>query len=75
MRIALLTPTFAQFSGIDRVVELDAEEYIDKGNDVTIFTFKADLKPKKAKLIELGMPKNHFLERIYRLLFFLWGFS
>jgi 1,2-diacylglycerol 3-alpha-glucosyltransferase len=71
MKIALLTPTFSGFSGIDRVVELDAEDYIDKGNEVTIFTFKADLKPKRAKLIELGMPKNPFLERIYRLFFFL----
>jgi 1,2-diacylglycerol 3-alpha-glucosyltransferase len=71
MKIALLTPTFSGFSGIDRVVELDAEEYIDKGNDVTIFTFRAELKPKRAKLIELGMPKNHFFERLYRLFFFL----
>ena len=71
MKIALLTPTFSGFSGIDRVVELDAEEYIDKGNSATIFTFKAELKPKRARLVELGMTKNHFFERIYRLLFFL----
>jgi 1,2-diacylglycerol 3-alpha-glucosyltransferase len=71
MKIALLTPTFSGFSGIDRVVELDAEEYIDKDNDVTIFTFRAELKPKRAKLVELGIPKNSFFERIYRLLFFL----
>ena len=71
MRIALLTPTFSQFSGIDRVVELNAEEFAKK-NDVTIFTFKAGIKPKnkKIKVIEIGMPKNQFLERIYRLFFF-----
>ncbi|MBW2996339.1 glycosyltransferase family 4 protein [Candidatus Woesearchaeota archaeon] len=71
MKIALLTPTFSGFSGIDRVVELDAEDYIEKGNDVSIFTFRAGLKPKRARLIEWGMPKSGFFERIYRLLFFL----
>jgi len=72
MKIALLTPTFSQFSGIDRVVELNAEEFAKK-NDVTIFTFKAGIKPKnrKIKIIEIGMPRNQFLERIYRLFFFL----
>jgi len=71
-KIALLTPTFSQFSGIDRVVELNAEEFAKK-NDVTIFTLKAGMKPKNAriKVIELGMPKNPFLERLYRLFFFL----
>ena len=71
MKIALLTPTFSPFSGIDRVVELDAEDYIDKGNEVTVFTLRSDFKPRRAKLIEWGMPKNHFFERAYRLLFFL----
>ncbi len=71
MKIALLTPTFSQFSGIDRVVELQAEELISKGNDVTIFTLKAGIKPKRAKVIEIGMPKNSTFERLYRLFFFL----
>jgi len=71
MKIALLTPTFSQFSGIDRVVELQAEEFIDKGHEVTIFALKAGIKPKRAKVVEMGMPSNPFLERIYRLLFFL----
>lgn len=75
MKIALLTPTFAQFSGIDRVVELDAEEYITKGNNVTIFTFHSQIKPKRAKLVEWWMPKSPFFERIYRLFFFLDIFS
>ena len=71
MKIALLTPTFSPFSGIDRAVELDVEEYIDKGNEVTIFTLRAGLKPKRAKLVVMGMPKNPFFERVYRLFFFL----
>lgn len=72
-KIALLTPTFSQFSGIDRVVELNAEEFARKEHDVTVFTFKAGIKPKNAKIkiIELGMPKNPFFERLYRLFFFL----
>jgi len=72
MRIALLTPTFSQFSGIDRVVEMDALEFA-KRNDVTIFTFRAEikLKNKNIKIEEIGLPKNQAIERIYRLFFFL----
>lgn len=71
MKIALLTPTFSEFSGIDRAVELDSEGYIDKGNEVAVFTLRADMKPKRAKLIVMGMPKSPVLERLYRLFFFL----
>lgn len=75
MKIAILTPTFAPFSGIDRVVELEAEELHKKNNKVTIFTFKAAIKPKHASLVEIWMPKNPTLERIYRLFFFLNPFA
>jgi glycosyltransferase involved in cell wall biosynthesis len=71
MKIAILTPTFSQFSGIDRVVELQAEELAKKGNKVTIFTLKAGMKPKNTGLIYIGMPKKQLFERLYRLLFFL----
>ncbi len=71
MKIAILTPTFSSFSGIDRVVELQAEEFIEQGHEVTIFCLKAGMKPKRAKLIQMGMPKKPFFERLYRLLFFL----
>ncbi|MBS3114529.1 glycosyltransferase family 4 protein [Candidatus Woesearchaeota archaeon] len=71
MRIAILTPTFSYYSGIDRVVELQAQEYAKKGDKVTVFALEATLKPKVFKLEVLGMPKNLFLQRIYRLLFFL----
>ncbi|MBI2575333.1 glycosyltransferase family 4 protein [Candidatus Woesearchaeota archaeon] len=71
MRIALLTPTFSRFSGIDRLVEQKAEELSGKGHKVTVFALAADMKPKTAGLVVMGMPKNAFLERIYRLLFFL----
>lgn len=71
MKIAILTPTFSHFSGIDRLVEIKSEDFIKKGHKVDIFTLSASIKPKKAGLYVLGMPKNHFLERIYRLFMFL----
>ena len=70
-KIALLTPTFSHYSGIDRVVEQQAVEYSKKGNEVTVFALEADIKPKGFGLIVLGMPKNLFLQRLYRLFFFL----
>jgi len=70
MKIALLTPTFSKFSGIDRVLELDAEEYSKKGHDITIFALKATMQSRYAKIIEMGMPKNPLIERIYRLFFY-----
>jgi 1,2-diacylglycerol 3-alpha-glucosyltransferase len=70
MKIAILTPTLYPYSGIDRVVVEEAER-LGKNNDVTIFTFRADLKPGNAKLEIIKMPKNPLLERIYRLFFFL----
>ncbi len=71
MKIALLTPTFYKFSGIDRVVELDAERYSKAGHKVRILTFKGDIKPKNSNVEILGLPKNPTLQRIYRLFFFL----
>lgn len=71
MKIALLTPTFSPFSGIDRVVDHNAEELIKQGHQVTIFALKAEMKPKHAGLIELGMPRSPFFQRLYRLFFFL----
>lgn len=71
MKIAILTPTFSQFSGIDRIVERQAEDYSKEGHEITIFCFKAEILTKYANVVELGMPKNQTLERIYRLFFFL----
>lgn len=71
MKIAILTPTFSHYSGIDRVVELQAKEYAKKGNDVTVFALEAEIKPKVFNLEVLGMPKLLFLQRLYRLFFSL----
>jgi len=66
-KIAILTPTFNHYSGVDRVAQERAEYYSKKGNDVTVFALEAKIKPKGYKIIELGKPKSQFLERIYRL--------
>ena len=70
-KIAILTPTFMQFSGIDRVVELQAKDFLKHGNEVTIMALKAGMRVKGAKVIVVGMPKSHAIERVYRLFFFL----
>ncbi|MBD3164433.1 glycosyltransferase [Candidatus Woesearchaeota archaeon] len=71
MKIAILTPTFSHFSGIDRLVELKSREFIGQGQEVDIFALKGTLKPKKANLFLMGCPSYPFLERIYRLFMFL----
>lgn len=70
MRIAILTPTFNYYSGIDRVVEQQAENYAKKGDKVIVIALEAKIKSKNYKIISLGMPKNIRLQRLYRLFFF-----
>ena len=69
MKIAILVPNFAEYSGDARVAELQAEDLIKEGNDVSIFALAADIKPKNAKLFVMGMPKSLFWQRVYRLVF------
>lgn len=71
MKIALLVPNFAEYSGDARVVDQQAEELISKNHDVTIFAFAADFLPRRAHLQIIGMPGSLFVQRIYRLFFFL----
>ena len=71
MKIAILTPTFYHYSGIDRVVENQAELYAKKGSNVTVFALDSNMNGKKFNVEVLGMPKSLFLQRIYRLFFFL----
>ena len=70
MKIAILTPTFHHYSGIDRVVELQAEDYAKKGNKVVVYALESSINPKDYQVKVIGMPKSSFLQRIYRLLFF-----
>ncbi|MBU0628886.1 MAG: glycosyltransferase family 4 protein [Nanoarchaeota archaeon] len=71
MKIAILTPTFSHFSGIDRLVEQKTKELVEHGHTVDIFALSASIKPKKAGLHIMGMPKTPFFQRLYRLLMFL----
>lgn len=70
-RIAILTPTFSYYSGIDRVAKQQTEDYAREGNKVTVFALEAEIKPKGYKIEILGMPKSLFLQRLYRLFFFM----
>ncbi|MFH1409361.1 MAG: glycosyltransferase family 4 protein [Nanoarchaeota archaeon] len=69
MKIALLTPTFLFYSGIDRLVEGNAQELMKKGHEVMIMTLHAEMK-SNANVVELGMPKDATLQRIFRLFFY-----
>ena len=71
MKIAILTPTFNYYSGIDRVAKQQAEDYAKKGHKVEVITLQADIKAKNYDVIALGTPKNPFLHRLHRLFFFL----
>ena len=52
MKIAILTPTFSYFSGIDRVAQLQAEDYAKKGNKVRIAECRPLSKTKHFVVIE-----------------------
>ena len=71
MKIAILTPTFHEFSGIDRLVEGQALALTKKGHSVHVFTLAGSLKPAGIEVHVLGMPKGGFFQRMYRLLTFL----
>ena len=43
-KIAMLTPTFYHYSGIDRLTEQRASEATKIGHNVTVFCFEGDIK-------------------------------
>jgi len=69
VKIAFLVPNFSQIDGGARVAEVHARELADEGNEVAIFALDADIKPKNTTLYVMGMPKNLFWRRVYRLIF------
>ncbi len=71
MKIAILTPTFYHYSGIDRVAQLQAEDFAKKGHSVVVIALEASIKPKGYKVVSLGMPSSPLLQRLYRLFFFI----
>jgi len=70
-RIALLTPTFHHYSGIDRVVEEQARRFTAQGDTVTVFCLDATIEVPEVEIRTFGMPRSLLLQRVYRLLFFL----
>ena len=72
MKVAILCPTLLSYSGIDRVVEHQANSIALKGDEVSIFALKANIVPSQnVKLHILGTPNNLLFERIYRLFYFV----
>lgn len=69
MKVAILVPNFSEYSGDARVAEIQAEELVEKGNDVTVFALAANIKPNKAKIFVMGMPRSLFWQRVYRLIY------
>jgi glycosyltransferase involved in cell wall biosynthesis len=67
-KIALLVPNFAAYSGDARVVELQARDLRDLKKEVNIITFHQEID-LNLPVIEIGMPKSLFWQRIYRLIF------
>lgn len=69
MRVAVLVPDYAEYSGDARVAEVQVNEFRKKGHTVAIFSLAASIDQKGVDLFVLGMPKNLFFQRIYRLFF------
>ena len=67
-KIALLVPNFASYSGDARVVELQAKDLWDIGKEVDIITLNQEID-LGLPVIDIGMPKSLFWQRIYRLIF------
>ncbi len=70
-RIALLTPTLYHYSGIDRVVEEQARRFAASGDRVAIFCLDGSIEVPGVEVRKFGMPRSLFLQRVYRLLFFI----
>jgi len=67
-KIAILVPNFAPYSGDARVVEEQVKELEAFGKDVDVITLRTSELGKGKTVIELGMPKSLFFERLYRFL-------
>ncbi|MFH0829358.1 MAG: glycosyltransferase family 4 protein [Candidatus Kerfeldbacteria bacterium] len=70
-RIVLLTPTLHHYSGIDRVVEEQAKRFAAQGDNVAVFCLDGSIVVPGVEVRKFGMPRSLFLQRVYRLLFFL----
>ncbi|MCK4793724.1 MAG: glycosyltransferase family 4 protein [Desulfobacteraceae bacterium] len=69
MKIAHLLPAFSAFNGIAHVVYMIAEGKKSEGNEVSIFSLEADIKPPDDVTLEvMEMPRNSTLQKIYRII-------
>jgi len=68
LRIAVLVPSFVEFSGDARVAELQVRELVGRGNQVKVYALVSNMKPTDADVLTFGMPKNPLVQRVYRLL-------
>jgi hypothetical protein len=69
MRIAILIPNFVEVDGGARVAEVQSDELVREGHQVTVFTFATDIYPEGVQVLTMGMPESPFWERVYILLF------
>ena len=67
-RIAILTPTYYQWSGIDKVAKYQAEE-LSKNNDVKVFALEGNIKNGNYDIVYFGSFKSDLMKRIYRLFY------
>jgi glycosyltransferase involved in cell wall biosynthesis len=70
MKIAVLCPTFFNYSGIDKMAYQQASELSVNGDEVTIFTLQSAMQPPPNVNIKvIGMPGQFLRQKIYRLFF------
>ena len=67
-RIAILTPTFYEWSGIDKVAKQQAEE-LSKDNDVRVFALEGNIKNRNYGIFYFGSFKSDLMKRVYRLFY------
>ena len=67
-RIAILTPTYYDWSGIDKVAKRQAEK-LSKDDDVKVFALEGNIKNGSYDIIYFGSFKSDFMKRIYRLFY------
>lgn len=69
-KVAILCNSFCGNFGVDRVVKWQAKNLAQKGEQVTVFTFKQEMQPpENVNIRKINIPKSFFMERFSRLLF------
>jgi len=70
MKIGIFVHEFRNYSGVSGVVEQQANDLIDRGHQVTIFTLKhsRDLN-SSVRVVEMGAPHSNILTIVYKLIY------